>query len=183
LRFEIYDLEFGHGRPNFTKMKKIFVVTLFALTACGGSLSEEQRRKIREDREQHTIIKVTEAQITEAAFASGRRIAKSLEKFQPIPSTLDSISRNTKTKIRWVVPGATNALEIEKQLIDAYINSVVTGSLEDNIQKIRNESGETDTLLYTKPVVKKLADGSEQFEGAWSIWISKKQLILEMGRK
>ena len=63
-------------------MKKIMVIGLLALSACGGTLSDEQRKKIREDMALHEIKKVTEVEITEAALERGRSIMKSLEKIR-----------------------------------------------------------------------------------------------------
>ena len=49
-------------------MKKLFIVLGVLLTACGGSLSDEQRKQMREASEQQAIVKVTEAEIMDAAF-------------------------------------------------------------------------------------------------------------------
>jgi len=169
--------------PTFGAMKKIIVIGLLALTACGGSLSDEQRKKIREDMALHEIKKVTEVEITEAALERGRSIMATIEKLKDNSSAIDSLASATKTKITWVVPGKSNAGEIEQQLIDAYIAGAATGSLQDNLQKIRHGEDGPDSLLYTKPVVKNLTDGSVVVEGAWNIYISQKELILSMGSK
>ncbi len=158
-------------------LKKISIIGLFMFTACGGSLSEEQRKKIREDMEQHQIVKVTDAEITEEAFNKGRIVMKKLEKIHAGSESADSLAKANKIKIKWLVPGAANALEIERQLVEAYLASVINGGMEDNVQRMEN-----DTLLYTKPVTEKLKDGSETVKGIWSIRLSKKQLILSMGK-
>jgi hypothetical protein len=154
-----------------------------ALTACGGSLSDEQRKKMRDEMALHEIKKVTEVEITEAALEQGRTIMKSLEKVGDNSDAINSIAASTKTKIRWIVPGKSNAAEVEQQLVDAYIAGAPTGSLQDNIQKIRHEETGADSLLYTMPVVKNLEDGSVVVEGTWNIYISQKELILSMGKK
>ena len=168
---------------TFTPMKKIILIGLLALTACGGTLSDEQRKKIREDMALHEIKKVTDVEITEAALERGRSIMKSLEKIRDNSEAIDSVGSATKTKITWVIPGKANAGEIEQQLVEAYIAGAATGSLQDNIQKIRHEESGTDSLLYTMPVVKTLADGSVVVEGTWNIYISQKELILSMNKK
>ncbi len=164
-------------------MKKLFWIGLIALTACGGSLSDEQRKKMREEMELHEIKRVTEVEITEAAYAQGRAVMAALEKIGQNNASIDSLGRATGTTIKWVKVGAANALEIEQQLIDAYITGAADGTLQDNIQKIRHGDDEGDSLLYTKPVVTELPDGSVQVEGTWSILLSKKELILSMGKK
>jgi len=157
-------------------MKKIFFIGLIALSACGGSLSDEQRRKIKEDMKEHTIVRVTDAEITEEAFRYGRNVMKTLETSNAATSTqTDSLGQVLKAKIKWVVPGEKNALEIERQLIEAYLVGSVNGGIQDNIQRMG-----ADSLMYTKPVTEKLADGSENVKGMWSIKISKKDLILSM---
>lgn len=147
------------------------LVLLLLLCSCGGSLSDEQRRKIREDMKQHQIVRISEAEITAAAFENGRAAMDLLNK-KDKPSS-DSLKRYCT--VRWIVPGSKNAREIETQLIEAYLESSINGGMEDNIQKVG-----TDSLLYTKPVTEKLADGSENVKGMWSIQFAKKQVILSI---
>lgn len=145
------------------------------LTACGGTLTDEQRKKMQEGAEQQTIMKVTDAEITEAAFEKGRMVMAVLTS----PAKADSVSQATHVKIHWLQPGGTHALEIEQQLIDAYINSVIEGTpLQDNVQNIG-----TDSVLYTKAIVLTRPDSSVEVKGTWNIWMSKKQLILAMSKK
>ena len=157
-------------------MNKLLLILLaLSLLACGGSLTDEQRKKMKEASEQQAIIKVTDAEITEAAFAKGRSVMESLTK----PDQADSVSQVAHVKIHWLKPGGGDAMEIEQQLIDAYINSVIEGvPLQDNVQNIG-----MDSVLYTKPVVLTRPDGSVEVKGTWNIWMTKKQLILAMKRQ
>jgi len=148
-----------------------FLVILAVLSACGGSLSDEQRRKIREDMKQHQIVRISDAEITAAAFENGRAVINIVNKNDQRLS--DSLRRYCT--IRWIIPGSKDAREIENQLIEAYLESSINGGMEDNVQKVG-----TDSLLYTKPVTEKLADGSENVKGMWCVQVSKKQLILAM---
>lgn len=156
-------------------MKKLVLILLvLCLFGCGGSLTEEQRKKLKEGRELQSIVKITEAEIMEAAFAKGRVLVDELSS----PSLADQVAKSRGVKIHWLEPGAKNALEIEQQLIDAYINSVMEGvPLRDNVQNMG-----ADSILYTKPVVVTNPDSSIIVKGTWNIWISKKQLILGMGK-
>ena len=161
-------------------MKNIVIVSLFLLCACGGKLSEEQRKELRKGMEQQKIVKLSDAEITELALDQGRSICTALEKKNIAPSAVDSIAREYHVKIRWITPGSKNALAIEQQLIDAYISSIVTGSLQDNIQKLHNadDPRDYDSLVYSKPVVSTLPDGVENLEGIWNIYMSRKNVIL-----
>lgn len=146
------------------------------LTACGGSLSDEQRKQMREGSENQAIIRVTEAEILDAAFVKGRGVMSRLSESNPDTS---KVSTEETVKIHWLAPGKEHGLEIEQQLIEAYLNSMLTGTpLQDNVQKI----GE-DSLLYTNPVVITRADSSIEIKGTWNIWMSKRELILAMGKK
>ena len=151
----------------------MILVTCLAFS-CGGSLTDEQRKRMNEAREQQSIRKVTDAEITEAAFAKGRQVMDILTK----PDKADSVSQVAQVEIHWLEPG-THASEMEQQLIDAYINSIIEGvPLQDNVQNI----GE-DSVLYTKPVVLTRPDSSVEIKGTWNIWMSKKQLILAMKKE
>jgi hypothetical protein len=163
-------------------MKYRLVIVSVVLCACGGSLSDEQRKSMREQMELHEIKRVTDAEITEAAFAKGRELTNILFSFGKDSTRIDSLTKAEKGSIHWVVPGTSNALALEQQMIEAYI-AAENGALLDDVQKIRNASGESDSILYTKPVVTKLPDGRDKLEGVWNIWLSRKQLILSMDKK
>jgi hypothetical protein len=157
-------------------MKKLFISSLLVITACGGSLSDEQRKQMREASEQQAIVKVTDAEIMEAAFAKGRSVMSLLKDNNPDTS---KVASQEVVEIHWLGAGKTHGLEIEQQLIDAYLNSLLSGTpLQDNVQKIG-----TDTLLYTNPVVLTRADSSIEIRGTWNIWIAKKELILAMNKR
>jgi len=151
--------------------------------ACGGSLSDEQRKKMREEMNLHKIKKITEAQIMDAAYTHGRNVMKTVERIEHSPAAMDSLRRVSHSRITWLDVNAKNAGAMETQLIEAYITGVATGTLEDNVQKIRNADGETDSILYTKPVVREMSDGSVTLYGTWNIAISQKDLILSMTKK
>jgi hypothetical protein len=159
------------------------LVVVFLASSCGGSLSEEQRKKMRDQMALHEIKKVTETEITEAAMERGRTIMEIVIKANGNMATIDSLEAATKTTITWIEPGKSNAEAVEQQLVDAYIAGAATGAIEDNLQKIRNAEGAVDSLLFTRPIVKTLPDGAVQVEGTWNIKISQRDLILSMGKK
>lgn len=153
-------------------MKIPFALALFVfLCSCGGSLSDEQRKKIKDDMKQHQIVRISDAEITAAAFENGRAVINVINENNQALS--DSLKHYCT--VRWIAPGSKHAREIESQLIEAYLESSINGGMEDNVQKVG-----ADSLLYTKPVTEKLADGSENVKGMWCIQFAKKQLILAM---
>lgn len=145
----------------------IFSALLFS---CGGGLTDEQRKKIKEEMETSQIKRVSEAQITEAVLTQGRELASLLNKSQNV----DSLASAKKVIIHWLEPGASNATEMESQLIEAYLTDL-TGGTMDNVQKIG-----MDSLLYTIPVIEKQADSSDVVKGIWSIYFSRKQIVLAL---
>ena len=143
------------------------------LVGCGGSLTDEQRKQLKEGSEQQVIRKVSEAEILEEAFKKGRAIMEELENAHV---SQDSVAVNYAVAVHWLEPGSSDASEIETQLIEAYLNSMMLGEeLKDNVQRIGN-----DSLLYTKAVVQELPDGVVEVKGTWNIRMSKKQLVLDM---
>jgi hypothetical protein len=159
----------------------LLIVTFFAFS-CGGSLTDEQRKEMREKMEMNKIVRVTDVEIMEAAFKKGRVMVETLEKVGNNPARADSFLRINNGSIRFIEPGQANAGTLEQQLMDAYLADE-SGALKDNVQKLRNESGDFDSLLYTKPVARKLPDGSSELEGVWNIWFSKKDLVIQASKK
>jgi hypothetical protein len=159
--------------------RSLIIILLLVAASCENKLSDEQRKAMRENMELHKIKKVTDVEITEAAYAEGRMILAKIEEAKSDSTRINAILKTYGGKVRLIRPGKNNALAMEQQLIDAYLADE-SGSIQDNIQKIRNNSVETDSILYTKPAVTKLPDGSDRLEGMWSIWLSKKELIIKM---
>jgi hypothetical protein len=92
---------------------------------------------------------------------------------------VDSLSKVHQVRIRWLDPNSGNAMEIEKQIIEAYLTGAMTGSeLSDNVQRVS-----TDSLVYSMAVVNTLPDGAIEVKGTWNIWMSTKQLVLSMDKK
>ncbi|MGC1241860.1 MAG: hypothetical protein WA874_09735 [Chryseosolibacter sp.] len=163
-------------------LKPTAVILVLLLIGCGGNLTDEQRRQMREKMEMNKIIRVTDVEITEAAFSEGRALVNTLDNFQGDSARIDSFLKVKEGRIRFIQPGRSDADALEQQLIDAYLADE-SGSMQDNVQEKRNAKGEYDSLLYTKPVTKKLADNREQLVGVWNIWLPKKDLILGIGKK
>ncbi len=152
---------------------------ILSVFACDNKLSDEQRKAMRENMELHKIKKISDAEITEAAYAEGRRIVAGLEQAVNDSAKLSAALSSYNGRVRLIRPGKDNAMAIEQQLVDAYLADE-SGGAQDNIQKIRRNNVDTDSILYTKPALIKMPDGSERLEGIWSIWLSKKDIIIKM---
>jgi len=160
---------------------KFTAILLFTLMGCGRSLSEEQRKEMHEKMEANKIVRVTEVEILEAALAEGRKTVSILDDLQNNAPALDSFLEINAQRIRYILPDASNARPLEQQLLEAYLADT-SGAPQDNVQKLRNDQDGFDSLLYTKPVVKRSAQGDEQLDGVWNIWLSKKEMVLNIGK-
>ena len=161
-------------------MKKIHLIAITALLlGCGGSLSDEQRKKLHEGMEDQKIMRVSDSEIVTASLEYGRVIYGAMEHIKFDATRLDSIERHYHVNIKLIKPGAANALEVENQLIEAYVAGAETGSIQDNIQKLHvaNNTEAYDSLIYTRPKVSPLPEGAVKVEGIWNIHIDKKDVV------
>jgi hypothetical protein len=160
---------------------------MVALVACGGSLSDEQRKRLRDEIEDYKITQVSDAEIVTAAMEEGQKIFEALKKSDFSPASSDRLARERKVRIRYIKPGTGDALDVENQIIQAYIVGSVTGATQDNIQKLRSGAATSlqdyDTLLYSRPVVTPLPDGSVNVEGVWNIYLAKREVVRVLSKK
>lgn len=151
--------------------------------SCGGSLSEEQRKRLHDGMEKQKIVKMSDSEIVSAAMEEGRAFYNAIEKVSFNQTKIDSIARVYNVKVVQLDINSANAKEMEKQLLDAYISASATGSTPDNIQKIRkpNET-DYDSLIYSKPIVV-TKNGVENVTGVWNIYLAKKQVIIAASKE
>jgi hypothetical protein len=148
---------------------------IMLLVGCTGSLSDEQRKRIKQSMEQGEIKKVSDARITEAAFVYGRNLASIVEKKDKAitnQSLLDSLSEAFQVEIISLQPENKSLRNVERQVLDAYAES---NEPNDNIQKMG-----PDSLLYTKPILSESPDGSPKFKKALGIRMTRKQIVLSI---
>src|SRR5688500_5239043 len=160
-------------------MKHLWFFLAVLLTGCGGSLSDEQRKKLHEGMEDQKIVKLSDAEIVTASLEQGRAIYQALESVSFNSDKMDSIEKKHRVKIKLLTPGSSNALEVENQLIEAYVAGAATGSVQDNIQKIHasQDPKNYDSLLYSRPKISPLPDGAVKVEGIWNIHLAKKDVV------
>jgi hypothetical protein len=166
-------------------MKKIhFIAITVLLLGCGGSLSDEQRKKLHEGMEDQKIVRMSDSEIVTASLEHGRVIYEAMEKVHFDAVKVDSIERQYHVSINLLRPGASNALEVENQLIEAYVAGAETGSIQDNIQKLHvaNNTDQYDSLMYTRPKVSPLPDGAVKVEGVWNIHLAKKDVVRSLAK-
>jgi hypothetical protein len=153
-------------------MKYTLFLILFLIFSCTGSLTDDQRKKIKEDMAIHEIKKVTEAEVTEAAIRYGQQIATVIVREDKTLSNqpfLDSISQVYQVEILPLQESNQKLRAVEKQILEAY----TLGQGSDNIQKMG-----PDSLLFTRPIMREHPDGSTEFIKALGIRMTKKQIVL-----
>lgn len=149
------------------------------VAGCSGGLSDEQRKQLREAQNQQLITKVSEADLIAAAFEHGRKISQMANGSEGKPARVDSLGRANNVQIHWRELTATDALEIERQVIEAYLSAANAGStVTDNVQRIG-----TDSLLYTMPVTRYTADSVLEVIGVWSIEMAVRNVVRGMKQK
>ena len=160
------------------------IVTITILMGCGGSLSDEQRKKLHEGMDDQKILKVSDSEIVTASLDRGRTIYTAMERSNFESRKLDSLEKLYHINISLVTPGAGRALEVEDQLIEAYVAGAETGSVQDNIQKLHrtNAPDVYDSLLYTRPKLSPLPDGAVKVDGIWNIYLAKKDVIRSLDK-
>ncbi|MFY8036165.1 MAG: hypothetical protein ACOVMQ_03300 [Cyclobacteriaceae bacterium] len=159
-------------------MKKLVWICCLSLVACNGTLTEEQKRKIRQEREEGQIKRISEADITEAAFSYGRSISVILEKRDKLlsnPTLIDSLEKAFDVEIISMQTNDSTLRAIEQKVIEAYVSGGNSSSLSDNIQKMGK-----DSILYTKPLMIEKKDGSVEFTKALGIRMAKRAVILSI---
>lgn len=159
-------------------MNRLLLLLLLVSVACGGKLSDEERKKLHEGMSTQDIKKVTDAELQQAAMTYGRNVMTVVEKadrYLNQKSKIDSIGSAYKVRIYPLVPSGSQMAEIEKQLVEAYISGAGTGTVGENLQRM----GE-DSLLYTKPVFREHPDGSQEFTHAIGIKMAVKTVILSI---
>lgn len=152
-------------------MKYLLQILPLFWISCTGSLTDDQRKRMKENMEQNEIKKVTESQIMDAAFQYGRQVASLVEKRDKTLSNtqlLDSLSQVYQVEIISLQASNTTLRAIEKQILEAY----QTASGSDNVQLMG-----PDSLVYTKPFVREHPDGSTEFLKAVGVRMTKKQIV------
>lgn len=158
-------------------MKFWFLATVLLLAGCGGSLSDEQRKKLRDRMKDDEIKHITEGELMAAAFDYGRAIDSILEKRDPAMvnrKLIDSLEQEFGVEISAIQPGDSMLLSIESKLIEAYAAGAGQ-PIADDVQKLGK-----DSILYTKPIMRERPDGTVEFMRALSIHMPVRSVVLSI---
>lgn len=159
-------------------MRYLLPLLFLILASCQGKLTDEQKKELKDEMKASEILKISEAEIIEAAFNYGRNLSDKIKKVADLKDPAVAVlETDYHVVIYQLEPGDSLLRTIEQQLIEAY-TSAQGIELTDNVQKIGG-----DTLLYTYPVMVTRLDGSEQFMYALGIRMAKKDVILSMQNK
>ena len=167
--------------------KWVCCVIVVLLSSCGGSISDEQRKKLKEGIEDIKITQISDTDIVTTALDEGKKIFENLKKSDFSAPVMEQLAKGHKVRIRYIEPGKGDALEVENQIIQAYIVGSATGATQDNIQKLRSGTATSlqdyDTLLYSRPMVTTQPDGSVNVDGVWNIYLAKRDIVRSLSRK
>jgi hypothetical protein len=167
-------------------MKKSVLICAIVLSACGGTISDEQRKKYKEGMEMEKIVHATDSDILAEALDKGHATFDALKATSFSVNKIDSIEKALNVRINFLVPGKNNALAIEQEMIEAYINSIALGGAnQENLQKVWTDAEKKnyDSVMYSQPKLLVRPDGVEELQGIWNIFIAKRDIVLTIGRK
>lgn len=129
--------------------------------SCGGQLSEDQRKALREEMEDREIKKISQEDIYQKALEEGRAVLKSVT-----PDNLDSVKAICNCEIS-DIKTKEGLSAVELKLFEAYeFNPKGT----DNIQKEGDQF-----LIYTKPIAE-----NDSLSGLWLIKFPKSEIVKKL---
>ena len=85
---------------------------------------------------------------------------------------IDSLEQAYQIEIISMKTDDATLREVEKKIIEAYTSGADPASMGDNVQKMGK-----DSILYTKPLVQTMPDGSVQFTKALGLRMAKREII------
>lgn len=145
-------------------MKYILLLITIIICGCDTSLSEKERRSLKEEMQQREIKKISEDDIVAETFEQGKKLVKEYE------TGSDSLLNNMNASIAKLGVKDSTANETYWKLLDAYKYSLTQGGpLSDNVQR------DNEFLIYTVPYLEK-----GEFAGIYIVRISKKEIVLAM---
>jgi hypothetical protein len=150
------------------------LIALILLCGCTTTLSDEQRKKIKEEMADREIRRIPEAELLQGAQELGRELSAQLSATDTNLSVQMPALEQWNVRLHWVSPGSTNLAEIEHQLIEAYIAGGALSQEMDNIQSV------ADTILYSRPLMIGQPDGSARFAGVWNLYIPVRSVIRKL---
>lgn len=152
----------------FSRLCKPLCTLLFFILlwtgACRGSLSEEDKKAIREEMQSREIKRISEGEIVEATFAKGRELGPLLKQTNMKTDSLAVLYAAVITRL-----GRRSDMNAkEASLWEAYQYNASQGmALDDNVQMLGDSA-----LLYTVPILE-----ADSLTGMWSVVFEKKAIV------
>jgi len=126
--------------------------------------------------EAKSLKKVSEAELTEAALTYARKVTKIIEDNKSNDQRfIDSLEKAYDVQILFMQPSTSELRAVERKIIEAYTSGNGSVDLGDNLQKMGS-----DSLLYTKPMMRERPDGSLEFTKALGLRMHKRPIILSI---
>lgn len=147
-------------------MKRLLTVICFSATliGCGGGLSEEQRKALKDEMEHREIKKVPEEHIVEATFKTGRKLLISHQE------GVDSLLTNIGASAYLLKKNDSTESKVEWELLEAYNYSMTQGA-----QPAENVQRDGEMMVYTMPAIE-----NDVFIGIYIVRIPRNEIILSL---
>ncbi len=147
-------------------MKSYLALICFTILfmACGGGLSDDQRKTLKDEMEQREIKKIPEEAIVEATFEKGRML---LEHYQ---AGADSLLSKMNIEVSRLKKNDSTASKVEWELLQAYKYSMTQGA-----QPSENVQRDGEDMVYTMPFIE-----NDTFEGIYIIRIPRKTIVQDL---
>ncbi len=147
-------------------MKKYSAIIYISLlcVACGGGLSDDQRKALKEEMEQREIKKVAEEDVVDAAFKRGKELLVSHQ------AGADSVVINAGAEVRLLLQNDSTASKVEWELLEAYKYSMTQGA-----QPTENVQRDGEMMVYTMPAIE-----NDMFVGIYIVRVPRKEIILNL---
>lgn len=136
----------------------------FLCVACGGGLSDDQRKALKEEMESREIKKIPEEDIVDATFEKGRKLLNAYQ------AGVDSALQNIGAEARLLRDTDSTASKKEWELLEAYKYSMTNGA-----QPTENVQRDGEMMVYTMPAIE-----NDMFVGIYVVRIPRKEIVLEL---
>jgi len=147
-------------------MKKYIAVICISCLymSCGGGLSDEQRKALKNELEEREIRKIPEEDIVEATFKKGRKL---LAQYQ---AGADTLLNKLEVDARILKKNDSTTSKVEWELLEAYKYSMTQGA-----QPAENVQRDGEVMVYTMPLIE-----NNMFEGIYVIRIPRKTIVQDL---
>ena len=149
----------------------ILLFTLGVLFSCSGSLSDDQRKALQEEKSSREIRKISEDEIYSKVLETGREIMTAMDE----GAVLSQVEEDYKAIVVRINDETSSLSELESTIWETYkTNDWSQATAQDNVQKDGNLY-----FIYTSPVIGGDED-SVFLSGLWVIRLERKNVVLSL---